>query len=131
MTQQSRTLTKDALSIVVERSDSEASMTWLGESDGRNPSEFLTPIVTQLASELSGLPVTIDLTGLAYMNSATVAPLIACIKAFDACAPVVHVQFSNVDWQRTHVQCLRTISRKLKGVRIEVVTPEGVRRITR
>ena len=121
MTHYNRTFTKEALTIVVQCSDTEASMVWLGESDSRNPGEFLTPIVTQLASDLSGLPVTINLTRLSYMNSATVAPLIACIKALDASAPTVHVQFSNVDWQRTHVQCLRAISRKLKGVRIEVV----------
>ena len=121
MTHYNRTFTKEALTIVVQCSDTEASMVWLGESDSRNPSEFLTPIVTQLATDLSGLPVTINLTRLSYMNSATVAPLIACIKALDASAPTVHVQFSNVDWQRTHVQCLRAISRKLKGVRIEVV----------
>ena len=123
MTHHSRTFTKEALTILVRRSDTDASMTWLGESDSRNPSEFLNPIVTQLASELSGLPVTIDLTRLSYMNSATVAPLIACIKSLDMSAPAVHVLFSDADWQRTHVQCLRTISRKLKGVRIEVVSP--------
>ena len=121
MSHHTRTFTRDALTVEVQRSDAEASMTWLGESDSRNPSEFLQPIVTQLTHELSGLAVTIDLTRLTYMNSATVAPLIACIKAFDASASIVHVQFSNVDWQRTHVQCLRAISRKLKGVRIEVV----------
>jgi hypothetical protein len=121
MTSSSTKFEKETLTVLVKRSDTEASMSWLGESDSRNPGEFLNPIVKQLASELSGLSVTIDLTRLAYMNSATVAPLIACIKSLDASATEVHVQFSDADWQRTHVQCLRAISRKLKGVHIEVV----------
>jgi hypothetical protein len=125
MTSSSTKFEKETLTVLVKRSDTEVSMTWLGESDSRNPGEFLNPIVKQLASELPGLPVTIDLTRLAYMNSATVAPLIACIKSLDSTATEVHVQFSDADWQRTHVQCLRAISRKLKGVRIEVVASGG------
>ncbi|HET8940326.1 MAG TPA: nitrate- and nitrite sensing domain-containing protein [Polyangiales bacterium] len=68
------------------------------------------------------LQVTIDFSGLTYMNSATVAPLITCIKAFDGAAESVLVVFSDMDWQRTHVQCVRTISRTLKKVKIEVKT---------
>jgi len=30
-----------------------------------------------------------------------------------------------MDWQRTHVQCVRTISRALKKVRIEVEPSAG------
>jgi anti-anti-sigma regulatory factor len=121
MTTSSLKFEQETLTVVVQRSDSSATMLWLGESDSRNPGEFLNPIVKRLASDLSGLPVTIDLTRLTYMNSATVAPLIACIKSLDASAAVVHVCFSDADWQRTHVQCLRAISRKLKQVRIEVI----------
>jgi anti-anti-sigma regulatory factor len=116
----SSTFTNEALTILVTRTASESTMTWIGESDSRNPGQFLSPIVKQLGTELAGLAITIDLTGLTYMNSATVAPLIACIKAFDASASSVQVLFSDIDWQRTHVQCLRTISRTVKRVRIEV-----------
>lgn len=116
---------RDALTILVHRSGIEAAMLWVGESDSRNPSEFLNPIIKQQVSELAGLPVTVDLTGLTYMNSATVAPLISCIKLFDASASAVHVLFSDADWQRTHVQCLRAISRTLKRVRIDVQAAGG------
>lgn len=110
-----------ALVITVTRTATATTMAWTGESDSRNPGEFLNPLVTKLAKDLSGQNVVIDFSGLTYMNSATVAPLIMCIKSLDATATSVLVVFSDMDWQRTHVQCVRTISRQLKKVRIEVV----------
>jgi len=109
-----------SLLITVVRSATVTTISWSGESDARTPGEFLNPIVSKLAKDLSGLDVSIDFSQLTYMNSATVAPLITCIKALDATASSVLVVFSDMDWQRTHVQCVRTISRQLKKVRIEV-----------
>lgn len=111
---------REGLTVEVDRSVGKAAMSWIGESDSRSPSDFLNPIIKQLALELAGARITVDLTRLTYMNSATVAPLIACIKSFSGGANAVEVLFSDADWQRTHVQCLRTISRTLKNVHIDV-----------
>jgi anti-anti-sigma regulatory factor len=113
------------LVITLTRTGMDAAVTWAGESDTRNPGAFLNPLMSRLAKELAGLSVTIDFSGLTYMNSATVAPLITCIKSFDSSAASVLVSFSDMDWQRTHVQCVRTISRTLKKVRIEVKATGG------
>ncbi len=110
----------DALTILVTQSGADATIAWKGESDSRNPGEFLTPIMSQLVKELRGLSITVDFSMLEYMNSATVAPLITCVKSFDGAGSPVLVVFSDMDWQRTHVQCMRTIARTLKNVRIEV-----------
>ena len=111
---------RDALVINVTRSGDDVKIAWAGESDSRSPSEFLTPLFARLVTEFAGLNVTIDFSGLKYMNSATVAPLIVSIKSFDTSASSLLVVFSDMDWQRTHVQCVRAISRSLKKVRIEV-----------
>ena len=110
----------EALVIQVTRSGDDARIAWTGESDSRNPGEFLTPLFARLVTDFAGLNITIDFSGLKYMNSATVAPLIVSIKSFDTHANALLVVFSDMDWQRTHVQCVRTISRSLKKVRIEV-----------
>lgn len=110
----------DALALSVTRAGDNATISWTGESDARSPGDFLNPLIGRLVSEFSGLNVTIDFSGLKYMNSATVAPLIISIKSFDAKAASLLVIFSDMDWQRTHVQCVRTIARSLKRVRIEV-----------
>jgi anti-anti-sigma regulatory factor len=110
----------EGLTILVSQSHGEATIAWRGESGSRNPGDFLTPITTRLVKELRGLSVTIDFSRLEYMNSSTVGPLIACIKSFDGLGAPVLVVFSDEDWQRTHVQCMRTIARTLKNVRIDV-----------
>ena len=109
-----------SLIISVMRTATATTIAWTGESDSRNPGEFLNPLVAKLAKDLTGLSVVIDFSELTYMNSATVAPLIMCIKSLDGTANSVLVVFSDQDWQRTHVQCVRTISRQLKKVKIEV-----------
>ena len=110
----------DALTVNVTRNGDDVTIAWTGESDARAPGEFLSPLFARLVTEFAGLNVTIDFSTLKYMNSATVAPLIVSIKSFDAKAASLLVIFSDVGWQRTHVQCVRTISRSLKKVRIEV-----------
>jgi hypothetical protein len=120
MTAATTTYENENLVVHVRRHGHEASVAWTGESDGRSPGDFLNPLMTRLVKDFTGLQVTIDFSGLTYMNSATVAPLIMCIKAFDGAAESVLVIFSDMDWQRTHVQCVRTISRTLKKVKIEV-----------
>jgi anti-anti-sigma factor len=108
------------LAIVVARTPAVTTVTWTGESDSRNPVDFLNPLIAKLSKELAGQSVVIDFSGLTYMNSATVAPLINTIKSLDGSAASVLVVFSDMDWQRTHVQCVRTIARALKKVKIEV-----------
>jgi len=110
----------DGLSVVIGRTETGFTVSWTGESDSRNPGEFLNPLMARIAKQCAGLPVTVDFSDLKYMNSATVAPLISCIKAFDTVAQSVLVSFSDVDWQRTHLQCVRTISRTLKNVTVDV-----------
>lgn len=108
------------LVILVSRMTAVTTITWTGESDARSPVEFLNPLIAKLAKELAGQNVIVDFSELKYMNSATVAPLINTIKSLDGSAASVLVVFSDMDWQRTHVQCVRTIARQLKKVKIEV-----------
>ena len=125
MSSTSQRFESGSLVISVVRTDSATTIAWTGESDSRNPGEFLNPLVAKLAKDLTGLNVIIDFSELTYMNSATVAPLIMCIKSLDGTASSVLVTFSDQDWQRTHVQCVRTISRQLKKVKIEVRSKTG------
>jgi anti-anti-sigma factor len=114
-----------SLNITLQRTATASTITWSGESDARNPGDFLNPLISKLSKELAGQNVIIDFSGLTYMNSATVAPLINSIKSLDGAAASVLVVFSDQDWQRTHVQCVRTISRALKKVKIEVRPHSG------
>lgn len=110
---------QDGLAIVVHRSRRRALIAWEGVSDARDPALFLNGIIQQLSKELAEFEVTVDFRRLTFMNSATVSPLINLVRSLDASGSGVLVLFSNADWQRTHFQCLKTIARALKQVRVQ------------
>lgn len=109
----------EGLAITVTKAGRTASITWTGVSDSRSPGSFLTPVMQRVVEEVKGFDVTLDLSALEYMNSATVSPLINCIKSLDAGGTPVIVLFAQDDWQRTHLQCMRSIARTLTHVRVQ------------
>jgi anti-anti-sigma regulatory factor len=111
---------RDGLAFVITKSKRSAVVAWEGVSDSRDPKAFLDTVMQQAVKDLTDFDVTIDFRRLDYMNSATVAPLIKFIKILDGSSASVLVVFSNADWQRTHYQCVKTIARTLKHVRVEV-----------
>ena len=110
---------RDGLTIRVRHSFQGAIVEWKGVSDSRDPAAFLTPYLARLLPRLPNASVVIDFTGLEYMNSATVSPIIRFIRDLDNAAEDVLVQFSDVDWQLTHLRCMKAIARTLKRVRVE------------
>jgi hypothetical protein len=48
-----------------------------------------------------------------------VSPIIALLKSIDSRGITCNVQFSDVDWQRTHMRVLRTIARALPHVTVD------------
>lgn len=110
---------RDGLTILIERSEGEATVTWQGISDARNPGQVLRPVLDHITHELKDVKVTLDFTGLEYMNSSTVSPIISLIKALDAGGKDTLVVFSDTDWQVTHLRCMKAIARMLSHVRVE------------
>jgi anti-anti-sigma regulatory factor len=110
---------QDGLCIQLSRAPDELTVSWLGVSDSRTPAAFLNPVIEQIARSAGGAPVTVDFTRLEYMNSATVTPLIALVRSLDQAKSPVLLLFAEVDWQRTHLQCMKAISRTLQNVRVE------------
>ncbi len=110
---------QDGLCIQLSRAAGEFKVSWLGVSDSRSPAAFLNPVIEQIARSAGGAPVTVDFTGLEYMNSATVTPLIALVRSLDRARSSVLLLFAEVDWQRTHLQCMKAIAKTLQNVRVE------------
>ena len=110
---------QDGLAILLVRSSDAVVIRWQGISDARQPGSFLNPLLAQLTSDAAGSPVTVDLTGLEYINSATVSPLISFIKNLDAASSQVLVRFGKADWQQVHRRCMVAIARTLQHVEIE------------
>src|SRR4029077_16740748 len=110
---------QDGLVINASRANGKGTVTWCGVSDSRTPGIFLRPVLRDLSEKMKGTEVTVDFTKLEYMNSATVSPLINFVKTLDgACKGVVGL-FSQIDWQRTHLQCMRAIATTLRNVLVD------------
>lgn len=114
-----RTYQHEGLTLVVRRLGSKATVLWQGVSDSRHPAQFLNPVIEELGDSLQNTDVTIDLRHLQYMNSSTVQPLIVMIRRLDANGRPVRVVFLDVDWQRTHRNCMSAMARTFKNVQIE------------
>jgi hypothetical protein len=110
---------RDGLCIQMERAADLVTVSWLGVSDSRSPAAFLNPIIEQITRSAAGSSVTVDFTRLEYMNSATVTPLISLVKSLDQAKAQVLLLFAEVDWQRTHLQCMKAIARTMSNVRVE------------
>jgi hypothetical protein len=110
---------QDGLVISASRLNGRGTVAWCGVSDSRTPGIFLRPVLRDLTEKMKGADVTVDFTRLEYMNSATVSPLINFVKALDGGCTRIVVQFSDGDWQRTHLQCMRAIATTLKHTLVE------------
>jgi hypothetical protein len=108
------------LSIEIAASSPALTMRWSGVSDVRNPGELLLPFLMRMVERCKGKSLKLDFSSLEYMNSATVTPILNFVKALDANAiPATLVYDGAVDWQRINFQCMKTIARTLKHVRVE------------
>jgi hypothetical protein len=110
---------QDGLVISASRANGRGTVAWSGVSDSRTPSNFLRPVLRDVLDKMKGAEVTVDFTKLEYMNSATVSPLINFVKALDVTCTRILVLFSETDWQRTHLQCMRAIATTLRHVMVE------------
>lgn len=109
----------DGLTIAVSVKGTKAKVEWRGISDARSPAVFLNPLLQDLSTKLKSCDVTVDFTGLEYMNSATVMPLIGFIKRLDRNGQPIVVMFRDVDWQRTQRNCMSALSCTLTNVRVQ------------
>jgi hypothetical protein len=108
------------LHIEIERTGSSVHLVWGGVSDARDPASFLLPLMNRLVAESKGKSVTLDFSTFEYMNSATVTPILNFVKALDSNGiPSTLVYDSTIDWQRINFQCMKTIARTMKHVRVE------------
>jgi hypothetical protein len=119
MSEQKWQFEQDGLVISASRANGKGTVAWCGVSDSRTPGIFLRPVLRDLSEKMKGAEVTVDFSKLEYMNSATVSPLINFVKALDGGCKRTVVLFSESDWQRTHLQCMRAIATTLKNTMVD------------
>ncbi|WP_437737465.1 hypothetical protein [Sorangium sp. So ce1335] len=113
------TFEHDGLIVRITREADRSRIEWSGVSDIRSPASFLSPYLDDWSAKLKDTDVTVDLTGLEYMNSATVKPLLDLVKLLDQTSRFVLVVFRDNDWQRAHRNCMAVLARTLKKTRVQ------------
>jgi len=109
-----------SLKIEVQEVDERVTMTWLGESDAREPSETLSPFLASLLKELSGKEILINYQQLAYMNSSTVPPIIHFIKNLDSDGIKTLIVYDAASkWQSASFKALETLSTVMPNITVK------------
>jgi len=106
MSEQRWQFEQDGLVISASRVNGKGTVAWCGVSDSRTPGLFLRPVLRDLLEKMKGAEV-------------TVSPLINFVKALDGGGKRIVVLFSETDWQRTHLQCMRAIATTLKHTLVD------------
>jgi hypothetical protein len=113
------TFERDGLKVRISVAGDSSRIEWSGVSDIRSPAMFLNPLFEDWTGKARNTVVTVDLTKLEYMNSATVKPLVDLIKLLDQTSLGVVVVFRDNDWQRAHRNCMSALARTLKKTKVQ------------
>lgn len=111
-----------SLKIELSKRGRYVTMTWLGQSDDRNPAESLMPYLNGLIGDLKETRLTIDFTKLEYMNSSTVPPIVQLLKTLDVNEIQTVITYdAQSHWQRASFKGLSATSLMMKNITVEGV----------
>ena len=92
---------------------------WLGESCSKSPKVTLAPLLQSMVPKLRDRKVLLDFQELAFMNSASVTPIMSFIEALAGVAVRVSVHYDqSLQWQTTSFRAMRVVARKWKNVEV-------------
>lgn len=116
------TYTSNLLTIDVKNEENQISIIWSGRSKDKNPSYFLTPILTKVLdrSNQEGKKVIMDFRSLEYMNSSTITPIIKILERVRNGKSEVLIQYKkSLKWQELTFCALEVFQTKDQRVLIE------------
>lgn len=95
-------------------------MTWLGQSDSRNPAIEINPYLDSLLDELKAFELIIKFDDLEYMNSSTVPPIIQFLKKLNTNEVKTLITYNTEKkWQAASFKALETFSSILNFITVK------------
>lgn len=116
-----KTFKSGELEIGVKVATGIVRLTWLGQSNTRDPGATLRPFFEQVMVLLNKeREVELDFRGLEYMNSSTFRPILSLVQTASVSARGVSVRYdATKNWQRLSFKTLQAVSARLGNVRVE------------
>ncbi len=108
-----------SLKIVFNKQGGRTLMSWIGQSDDRNPSVSLNPYLDSLIDGLKGTELIVEYRRLDYMNSSTVPPIIQFLKKLNSNGIKTEIVYdSNSKWQCASFKALETLSLMMNNITV-------------
>ncbi len=116
-----RTFEAGELKIEIKVGAKLLKLTWLGQSNTRDPGQALRPFLEEMAQLFNKeREVELDFRNLDYMNSSTFRPILNLVQAASSAARAVSVRYdAQKNWQRLSFKTLQAVSASLGNVRVE------------
>lgn len=115
------TYNSNLLTIEVEENHSEIILTFKGKSTERDPSVFMTPILTESLhnSKKFRKKIMMDFRELEYMNSSTITPIIKILENANDLNSSVSIEYKkSKKWQDLCFSALRIFETKDRRIEI-------------
>jgi len=108
-----------SLQIMIDTQEDHIKMTWIGQSDDKNPAETLNPYIENLIDEFKDKTLIIAFEKLEYMNSSTVPPIIWFLKLLNQNQIDTEITYSaKTKWQSASFKALETLSLTMDTIRV-------------
>lgn len=104
------TYTNNSLAIEIEEDDKKIIVKWKGKSTERDPSAFISPILSKALSNSSDYnkEIIMDFTDLEYMNSSTITPISKIIeKGKNGSNKITILYLMSKKWQELSFSALK------------------------
>lgn len=108
-----------SLKIVFNQQGGKTKMSWIGQSDDRNPAVSLNPYLDSLIEDLKGTELLVEYRQLEYMNSSTVPPIIQFLKKLNTNGIKTQITYdANSKWQCASFKALETLSLMMNNITV-------------
>lgn len=109
------------LQIAPVEEGSSLRLVWKGQVTMRDPEQVIGPYLQDVVTASnSQRGVTIDLSAMEFMNSASLIPIVECLRTLREKKVPAKVWYNNTSsWQRVGCSSMRVLAQKIGGVLVE------------
>ncbi|MDZ4725695.1 MAG: hypothetical protein SH817_06040 [Leptospira sp.] len=116
------TYNKLNINVNVEDQNNLVRIIWSGTSDDISPGKILTPYLSNIADEIGGRKLSIELYDLEFMNSSTVPPIVQFIKyCSQKNIDILILYSSSKEWQKFSFKSFETFAIVYKNLKISAI----------